>query len=128
MALGFATLGLLATACSKQQANDTGGTGTPMVETFPISNSKLTNCHFQVAAPTYSVGSAITPNPIQCDQGVPTNVQVLNVAPLPTGLLFSMDQLSLTGTSAQKLSQTPYQFYLENEAGYVIITMQLTVN
>jgi hypothetical protein len=125
-ALGFTILFFFATGCSKQQAADAPA-AQPTVETFPISNSKLTNCHFQTATATYSSGAAIAPNPIICAQGVPTSVQVLNPTPLPSGIAFSMDQLSLTGTSTVKLAQTPYQFYLENEAGYVIINLQLTV-
>ena len=127
IALGIALFFIFSMGCSKQQQSASVPAPQPTVETFPISNSKLTNCRFQSAAPTYVSGTTIKPNPIICDQGVPTSVQVLNPNPLPAGIVFSKDQLSLTGTSTVKLAQTPYQFYLENEAGYVIINLQLTV-
>jgi hypothetical protein len=117
------------TSCSKEKAAS-DPTNTPLgVETFPIANSALKNCRFQVSNPTYTQGSTIPQNPIICDEGVARSVQILGPnATLPAGIQFSNAQLSLVGTPTEKVSNAQYQFYLENEAGYVILKMNLTVN
>jgi hypothetical protein len=118
---------LLLSACSKQNgASDAVTTGI-FPQTFPISSTVLMNCRFKNPTPIYTVGSPITPNSILCDEGVATSVSLLNATPLPSGLSFSMPQLSLIGTPTQKIPQTLFQFYIENESGYVILKMQMTV-
>jgi len=114
-------------ACSQKDSNRTPGSQNITPEPLPISNSKLTNCHFKDAHPVYSFQSTIAPNPISCDNGVPRKVELLTPTPLPGGLQFAMNQLSLTGSPSEKVTSAPYQFYLENEAGYVIIPIQITV-
>ncbi len=114
-------------ACSRAKDELTGGNPFPAVQTFPIEASKLKNCRFQTANPVYSQGQRITDNRISCDEGVPRSVQLLGPTPLPTGLQFSMDKIALIGTPGEKITNGNYSFYLENEAGYVILKMALTV-
>jgi hypothetical protein len=38
-----------------------------------------------------------------------------------------MDKIALIGTPAEKVSNGNYSFYLENEAGYIVLKMALTV-
>lgn len=119
---------LAATACSKgKDAPSVGGEPAPEVEVFPIANAKLTNCHFASAAPTYTLNSKITPNVIQCDEGVPKRIEMLSRAPLPNGLELDQEQLALVGTPKEKVSRATYTVYLENEAGYVRIQLTLSV-
>jgi hypothetical protein len=127
--LKLATLATLTlSACSQSNTDQSSAPSTPIVVSYPISNSKFKNCRFQNLNPTYSVNAQITPNPIDCDEGVATSVQLLSTTALPTGLTFSTATLSLVGTPSEKVSNAPYQFYVENEAGYVILTLNLTVN
>lgn len=114
-------------ACSKPNAEQPNGTQTPIPDSFPISNTKFKNCRFQVPNPVYTYGSSIVPNPILCDEGVARSVSLLSANPLPSGLSFSMAQLSLVGTASEKMTSAPYDFYIENEAGYAILKMQITV-
>ena len=130
MAKGFALLfsALIAfSACSKKDAAREPSGKPTVSETFPIENSKLTNCHFKNQNPTYSFQSTIEPNPISCDDGVPRKVELLTPTPLPNGLQFAANQLSLVGTAGEKVVGAPYEFYLENEAGYAIIKLHITV-
>lgn len=125
MILGF---GLAVTGCSKgKDAPAVGGNPAPSVETFPISNSKLVNCHFTNPTPTYAFNSTIQPNVIQCDEGVPKRVELLSRTPLPNGLELDAEHLSLVGTAKEKVARASYTVYLENEAGYVRILLTLTV-
>jgi hypothetical protein len=114
-------------ACSRAKEELTGGNPFPTVQTFPIEASKLKNCRFQTANPVYSQGQRIPDNRISCDEGVPRSVQILGPTPLPSGLQFSMDKIALIGTPAEKISNGNYSFYLENEAGYMVLKMALTV-
>jgi hypothetical protein len=116
-------------ACSKKEAerSPTGQIEGPI--SFPITSSKLENCRFKNPAPTYAFNSSIEANTILCDEGVPTKVELLTPNPLPNGIEFSMNQnlLGLTGTAKERVIGAPYEFYLENEAGYQIIKLTLTV-
>jgi hypothetical protein len=123
----FLGLPLALGACSKSNSGDASSPTGIFPQTFPIASTVLTNCRFKNPNPIYSVGAPITPNSIQCDEGVATTVSLLNPTPLPSGLTFSMAQLSLVGTPTQKIAQTPFQFYVENESGYVILKIQITV-
>lgn len=126
LVLFFMGMTSIVSGCSKtpdQAPNPTE----PVVESFPAQNAKFKNCHFKVAFPVYSLNSAIAPNPIQCDEGVAKTVQLLSANALPAGLMFSTASLSLVGTPTEKTAIAPYNFYLENEAGYVIIQLNLTV-
>ena len=114
-------------ACSKQSDSTPSTTPGVFPQTFPISSTVLSNCRFKNPNPIYTLGASITPNPILCDEGVATSVSLLNPNPLPSGLTFSTPQLSLIGTPTQKSNPTLYQFYVENESGYVILKMQITV-
>ena len=114
-------------SCSKQKSSSTPGFQPSLGETFPVSSTVLKNCHFQEAKPIYVAGQSITANPILCDEGVARSVTLLTPAALPTGLSFSMAQLSLIGTPTEKTVSAPYEFYIENEAGYAILKMQMTV-
>ncbi len=114
-------------ACSRAQDKLAGGNPFPAVQSFPIEASKMKNCRFQTSNPVYSQGQRITDNRISCDEGVPRSVQILGPTPLPSGLQFSMDKIALIGTPAEKISNGNYSFYLENEAGYVVLKMALTV-
>lgn len=114
-------------SCTKEGPKNNRPTSSMNSESFPIANSKLKNCHFKFPKPTYTFGSTIEPNVIQCDEGVPKKVEVLTVAPLPSGIQFSPSTLSLTGTANERVAQAPYEFYLENEAGYVIIKIQISI-
>lgn len=96
-------------------------------ESYPIENTKLVNCRFKNPTPSYSFGATIEPNIIQCDEGVPKKVEQLSPAPLPSGIQFSQNSLSLTGTANERVVQAPYDFYLENESGYVIIKIQISI-
>lgn len=110
---------ILVSGCTQDQpTNQNPGTPDPQMDF--ISATKLKNCHFQNAAPSYTFNSTITPNPIICAEGVAKSVQLLTPSPLPSGIQFSMDQLSLTGTANEKVIGAPYQFWIENEAGYAI--------
>jgi hypothetical protein len=119
---------LLTAGCSK--SNDQpepfdGQDSTP--QSFPLSAALLKNCRFETPNPTYTYGQAIRSNPVICDEGAVRSVSVLNTNPLPSGLSFSTGQMSLVGTASERIPTTAYQFYLENEAGYAILKMQLTV-
>ena len=137
MAKGFAAIKLnsvfliaflliSATGCAKATSQDPTYL-TPDPETYPIENAQFKNCHFKDPKPVYTLNSKINPNPILCDEGVATKVEMLSINTLPTGLQFSMDSLSLIGTATQKVAPTTYQFYIENEAGYLILNLNLTV-
>jgi hypothetical protein len=121
----FLALGI--SSCSKDKDSSAGDTPIPNVEAFPITAEKLSSCHFQNPSPTYTYQAPITANPILCKDGVPKKVELLTPTLLPSGLQFSMDNLSLTGVANEKTAQTPYQYYVENEAGYMIINLNVTV-
>lgn len=127
--LGLLTAVLLVAAgCSKSKDETIpfdGQDSTP--QSFPLSAALLKNCRFQNPNPTYTYGQMIPPNPVICDEGAVKNVSVLNANPLPSGLSFSTAQMSLVGTASERVASAPYQFYLENEAGYIVLKMQLTV-
>ena len=127
MVLGLITGSMALTSCSKQAATASGPVGDPSLETYPISNSVLTNCRFQNPTPTYVFGSTITPNPVICDQGVALTAQVLTPALLPGQLAFSSGTLALTGVASEKVTNAPYDIYLENGAGYTIIKIQISI-
>lgn len=131
MAKGFAYLLavslVLLSACSKKDAGRSPNSQNIAPEPLAIESSKLTNCHFKVSNPTYSYQSTIAPNPIQCDDGVPRKVELLTPTPLPNGIQFAMNLLSLTGVAGERVINAPYEFYLENEAGYVMIKLLVTV-
>ncbi len=91
------------------------------------STGPLKNCRFQNPTPTYAFQSTISPNPIHCDQGIATAVTVLTPNSLPSGILFSQSQMSLTGSANEKVNQAPYLFYLENASNYLIIPLNLTI-
>jgi hypothetical protein len=114
-------------SCSKQASKDRKTNVQVDSESYPIENSKLKNCHFKVQAPTYTFGATIEPNIIQCDEGVPKKIEILTPAPLPSGIQFSQNTLSLIGTANERVVQAPYDFYLENESGYVIIKIQISI-
>lgn len=119
---------LLAAGCSKSKDQPEpfdGQDSTP--QSFPLSAALLKNCRFETPNPTYTYGQTIPPNPVICQEGAIKSVSVLNANPLPSGLAFSTAQMSLTGTASERMTASPYQFYIENEAGYVILKMQLTV-
>ena len=123
----FIVLMAITLSCSKQKSAGSTGFQPSLGETFPVSSSVLKNCHFQETQPIYFSGQSITANPILCEEGVARSVTLLTPAALPTGLAFSMSQLSLTGTPTEKSLSAPYEFYIENEAGYAILKMQITV-
>jgi len=125
-ALVFGSI-LTLSACSKQELQSFRRNLPTDSESIPIENSKLKNCRFQSTNPTYPFGSTIQPNPILCDEGVPRKVELLTPSPLPSGVQFSMDQLSLVGTANERVIQAPYEFYLENESGYLIIKIQISI-
>jgi hypothetical protein len=118
---------ILLTSCSKSTPITDQSSGTPLVESFPIANTKFQNCRFQTPAPTYGVNSTITPNPIVCDAGVAKMVKLISTTSLPQGLVFSSDTLSLVGTPTVATKSTVFDFYIENEAGYVILPLTITV-
>jgi PBP1b-binding outer membrane lipoprotein LpoB len=123
--LAFTALALC--SCSKNKIDQAETLGTPTVESFPIENTKFKNCNFHDQAPSYTVNSAIAPNVISCDEGVAKTVTLLSAAKLPIGLAFDMSKLALTGTPTEKVTDAPYDFYIENEAGYLILHLNLTV-
>jgi hypothetical protein len=125
-ALVFSSL-LTLNACSKQELQTFRRNLPTDSESIPIENSKLKNCRFQSTNPNYSFGSTIAPNAILCEEGVPKKVELLTPSPLPSGVQFSMDQLSLIGTANERVIQAPYEFYLENESGYLIIKIQISI-
>ncbi len=118
---------LAALSCSKPNSENSRGNQIPIPDSFPLANSKLKNCRFEVENPTYSYGAAIVPNRILCDEGVARAVSLLSPTPLPAGLSFSLAELALVGTASEKMTSAPYQFYIENEAGYLILKMRITV-
>ena len=120
-------LAVLASGCGEEPASKSL-TPSPAAAPSPVSqnrNVKLTNCRFQTASPVYSYGQKIQPNPIVCGEGKPTSAQLLSNSVLPTGLVFSNQTLS--GTASEKMSKIPYTFYLENEIGYVLTTLTITI-
>jgi hypothetical protein len=117
----------LLASCSKQAPKLANGLVDPNAETIPIGNFKFKNCHFLNPTPSYTFGAKITPNIIQCDEGVAKSVQPLNPAKLPAGIYFDPAQLALVGTANERVVQAPYDFYLENESGYVIIKIQISI-
>ena len=129
MAKGIALLlaTLLLQACSKSNSDQPVGAQIPTVESFPIANTQFKNCTFKEQTPTYSANAAITPNYISCDEGVAKAVQLLSGAKLPAGLRFDLGTLSLVGTPTEKVTAAPFDFYIENEAGYLILHMAITV-
>lgn len=121
-------LGLLVLAsCSKEATKDRKTNANIDSESYPIENAKLTNCRFKFATPSYTFGSTIEQNIILCDEGVPRKVEILTPAPLPSGIQFSHNTLSLIGTANERVVQAPYDFYLENESGYTIIKIQISI-
>jgi hypothetical protein len=130
MAKGFAVVFMLLvtlSACSKKSSERDPNGQITVPEGYPLSSSKLENCRFKDPAPTYSFNSTIELNAIQCDDGVPRTVQVLTPNGLPNGLEFTYSPLGLHGTAKERVVAAPYEFYLENEAGYQIIRMTITI-
>ena len=130
MAKGFALLiltSLALAACSQKNPDGPVSNLGPTVESFPIENTQFKNCHFHDQTPSYSVNTAITPNYISCDEGVAKSVQLLSATALPAGLSFDMGTLSLVGTATEKITNAAFDFYIENEAGYLILHLVLTV-
>jgi hypothetical protein len=113
--------------CSAEQLQSIRPTSSSDSESIPIENSTLKNCRFQSTNPTYPFGSVIQANPIVCDEGVPKKVELLTPSPLPSGVQFSIEQLSLIGTANERVIQAPYEFYLENESGYTTIKIQISI-
>jgi hypothetical protein len=124
--LVFCSFSLL-TGCSQEELRSILPPSISDSESIPIENSTLKNCRFQSTNPTYRFGSVIEANPILCDEGVPKKVELLTPSPLPSGIQFSMDQLSLMGTANERVIQAPYEFYLENESGYTTIKIQISI-
>ena len=118
---------LFFTSCTKQASKDRNSVTPGDVESYPIENSKLKNCRFKYQNPSYTFGATIEPNLILCDEGVPTKVEVLTPSLLPSGIQFSPNTLSLIGTANERVVQAPYDFYLENGSGYVIIKIQISI-
>jgi hypothetical protein len=116
-----------AASCSKPNQSNPSGGQIPIPDSFPLSNTKFKNCRFEVENPVYSFGAAITPNRILCEEGYVRSVSVLSPNPLPAGLSVSTTEFALTGTASEKMTAAPYQFYIENEAGYLILKMRITV-
>lgn len=114
-------------SCTKENTNARKGNTALESESFPIENLKLKNCHFKFPTANYVFGATITPNIIQCEEGVPKKVEQLTPAKLPDGIHFDAGQLSLVGTANERVIQAPYDFYLENESGYVIIKIQISI-
>jgi hypothetical protein len=135
MANGFAlkpsflilTLAIALSSCAKKDNEQTQGGRIEGVETFPIENTKLKNCKFKIPTPSYAFNASIEANPIICEEGVAKKVQLLTPNKLPNGLRFAPEQLSLTGSANERVVNAPYEFYLENEAGYTIVKILLTV-
>jgi hypothetical protein len=122
----LASLALLSTGCSKDAT--TAATVTPQsVETFPLENTVLTGCDFQTPNPTYAFNSTIAPNPIVCKAGVARTVTLISPGLLPSGLKFDPTQLSLVGVANEKMVAVPYTYYVENEAGYIILKLTITI-
>ena len=126
MLLGF-TFAITLASCSKDQAQTPVSYQPEGRDLNALSVSPLKNCHFQDPNPTYTFGTAIAPNTIYCDDGVPNLVNLLTPNPLPNGLQFTMGQLALTGTPSEKVTNAPYDYYLENQSGYVRIKITITV-
>lgn len=124
LALTFTTA---VTACSKGKEAGSPSGNIPDVEVFPLTNQKLVNCRFAQPAPVYAFNAKIAPNVIQCEEGVPKRIEVLTPNPLPAGLELDPKTLSLIGTAKEKVSKAPYVVYLENEAGYVKIQLNISV-
>jgi len=114
-------------SCSRAKDQLSDGNPFPAVQSFPIEASKFKNCRFQTANPVYSQGQRIADNRISCEEGVPRSVQILGPTALPAGLQFSMEKLALVGIPGEKVSNSNYSFYVENESGYIILKMALTV-
>ena len=121
--LGF----MILASCSKEASKESKPNIQLGSESYPIENAKLKNCHFKYSTPSYTFGASIEPNIIQCDEGVPKKIEILTPAPLPSGIQFSQNTLSLIGTANERVVQAPYDFYLENESGYVIIKIQISI-
>jgi hypothetical protein len=118
---------ILNSSCSKENQNARRVIQSGDSESIPIENSKLVNCRFSNPNPSYSFGSTITPNTIICDEGVAKKVEQLTPSPLPSGIQLNSESLSLSGTANERVIQAPYEFYLENEAGYTIIKIQISI-
>lgn len=99
----------------------------PEVVVDELSVGPLKNCKFSDPQPAYNFQTNIPPNTIQCEEGVPTHVELLSDLPLPSGLRWDAQQMALIGSANEKVSQAPYQFYLKNAAGYIIIPLKITV-
>lgn len=120
-------ISMMNSSCSKENQNAKRVIQSGDSESIPIENSKLVNCRFSNPNPSYTFGSTITQNTIICDEGVAKKVEQLTPSPLPSGIQLNADSLSLTGTANERVIQAPYEFYLENEAGYTIIKIQISI-
>ena len=118
---------LMVSSCSKENLNAKKIIQSGDAESIPIENSKLVNCRFQNPTPSYRFGTSIDPNVIICDEGVAKKVEQLTPSPLPSGIQLSNETLSLSGTANERVIQAPYEFYLENESGYMIIKIQISI-
>ena len=114
-------------ACSKQASKDRKTNVIVDPESYPIENTKMKNCRFKFSSLNYTFGATIEPNIIICEEGVPKKVEVLTPAPLPSGIQFDSNTLSLIGIANERVIQAPYDFYLENESGYAIIKIQISI-
>ena len=117
----------MVSACSKQDEGIKRVIKNGDSESIPIANSELKNCRFTNPAPNYAFGSTIEPNVILCDEGLPKKVEQLTPSPLPSGIQLNEGVLSLSGTANERVIQAPYDFYLENESGYTIIKIQISI-
>jgi hypothetical protein len=125
--VAVALLAVLSVSCSKAKNAPNPNGDVPVVETFPITNTLLKGCRFAVSPAQYTFEAKIEPNVIQCEEGVPKKIEVLSQSPLPMGLRLDPSQLALVGTPRERILGGNYLVYLENEAGYVRIPLQITV-
>ncbi len=118
---------IIFSACTKEASKDSKPNLVIDSESFPIENTTLKNCRFKIPNPTYTFGSTIEPNPILCDEGVPKRAEILTPAAPPNGIQLSSATLSLVGIANERVVQAPYDIYLENESGYAIIKIQISI-
>ena len=128
--ISLTTAGLVGLiGCSKQEAEQTVAKKPPVSipESQAINNTKMRNCRFQNSPVEYTYGQSIPMNPIVCDEGVAVKITQLSPNLLPSGIIFSSADRALVGTANEKVIGAQYEFYLENEAGYVRVPLRLTV-